>query len=45
MDAGEERVTNEDMLEQLRAKARRVHRRAFITALVITLMALVFPAK
>lgn len=45
MDKGEEPVTNEALLEQLRAKARLIHRRALITALAITLLALVFPVK
>jgi hypothetical protein len=45
MDAGEERMTNEPLIEQLRVKASRVHRRALITALAITLVALLFPVK
>jgi hypothetical protein len=45
MDTGEERLTNDDLIEQLRLNARRIHRRALITALAITLLALVFPTK
>lgn len=45
MDKGEEPLTDEDSIEQLRVKARRIHRRALITALAITLLALVYPMK
>lgn len=45
MDAGEEPVGDEDLIEQSRGKARRIHRRALITAAAITALALVFPSK
>jgi hypothetical protein len=44
MDAGEEKVEDEGLLAQLRAKARKIHRRALITALIVTLVALAFPS-
>ena len=43
MDAGEERVTDESLVAQLRVKARQINRRALITAVVITLVTLIFP--
>jgi hypothetical protein len=43
MDAGEESLTDDNLIEQLRGKARRINRRALITAGVITLLALLFP--
>jgi len=43
MDAGEERVGDADLNAQLRAAARRIHRRALLTAVAITLVALAFP--
>lgn len=43
IDAGEEKLSDENLAEQLRIKARRIHRRALITAVVITLLALAFP--
>lgn len=43
LDAGEETIEDESLCEQLRDKARRIHRRALVTAVVITLLALVFP--
>jgi hypothetical protein len=43
MDTGEERIEDESLIEQLRSKARRINRRALITALAITLLTLVFP--
>ena len=43
MDAGEERIDDENLIEQLRAKARRINRRALVTAIAITLVALAFP--
>ncbi len=45
MDDGEKQVADEDLIERLRAKARRIHSRALITAFVITLLALFFPAR
>jgi hypothetical protein len=43
MDAGEEKVEDEAVVSRLRDKARRINRRALITAAVITLVTLVFP--
>ena len=43
MDAGEESVDDEELSERLRDKARRINRRAIITALAITVMTLAFP--
>lgn len=44
MDAGEESLDDEKLIEQLRVKARRINRRALITAGAITLVALLFPS-
>jgi hypothetical protein len=44
MDSGEESVGDEARAEELREKARRINRRALITAVAITLLALAFPA-
>ncbi|HYO62529.1 MAG TPA: hypothetical protein VER08_02620 [Pyrinomonadaceae bacterium] len=43
MDEGEETISDPARREALRAKAQRIHRRAFILAVVATLVALVFP--
>jgi hypothetical protein len=43
MDAGEEKIGDEELIEQLRVKARRINRRALITAVGVTLVALAFP--
>lgn len=43
MDAGEVSMSDAKLIGQLRDKARRINRRAIITALAITVMALVFP--
>jgi hypothetical protein len=43
MDAGEEKLDDEGLIERLRAKSRRINRRALITAAIITLLTLVFP--
>jgi Trk-type K+ transport system membrane component len=43
MDAGEEKVEDENLVEQLRQKARAINRRALITAIAITILALAFP--
>jgi hypothetical protein len=43
MDAGEEGIEDEALAERLRDKARRIHRRALVTAAAITVLALVFP--
>jgi hypothetical protein len=44
MDAGEESIGDEQLVSQLRSKARAINRRAIITAVVVTLVALAFPA-
>ena len=43
MDAGEEEIADEETAAQLRDKARRINRRALITAALITLLTLAFP--
>lgn len=43
LDDGEEQIVNNDLIEQLRDKARRTNRRALITAVAVTLVALIFP--
>ena len=43
MDTGEEKLPDENQAEQLRVKAQRIHRRALVTAIAITLLVLVFP--
>jgi hypothetical protein len=43
MDTGEESVDDAAMIEQLRDKARCINRRALVTALAITVLALAFP--
>ena len=43
MDAGEERLRDQNLIDKLRDKARRINRRAMITAVAITLLALAFP--
>jgi hypothetical protein len=43
MDAGEENLTDEHLIERLRGKSRLIHRRALVTAAAITLLTLVFP--
>jgi hypothetical protein len=43
MDAGEESIGDENLITQLRDKARRINRRAIITAVAATLLALAFP--
>jgi hypothetical protein len=44
MDAGEESLEDENLIEQLKEKARRINTRAVITAAAITLLALVYPS-
>jgi hypothetical protein len=44
MDAGEERIEDESLIAELRAGARRIHRRALTTAVIITLVVLAFPS-
>jgi hypothetical protein len=43
LDAGEESLEDQNLIERLRARAKGIHRRAFITAIIITLVAVVFP--
>jgi hypothetical protein len=43
MDAGEEKIDDEDLIARLRDKARSINRRALITAVVITAVTLAFP--
>ena len=45
MDDGEEKITDERTVEELRDKARWINRRALLTAAAITLLALVFPTQ
>jgi hypothetical protein len=45
MDAGEEPINDETMIESLRSRARSINRRALFTALVITVVALAFPSR
>lgn len=44
MDAGEEKVEDKEMVGQLRVQARKIHRRALVTAMIVTLVALAFPS-
>jgi hypothetical protein len=43
LDAGEARLDDENLIAELRGKSRRIHRRALVTAVTITLLTLVFP--
>jgi hypothetical protein len=43
MDTGEENLNEERLIVELRSKARRINRRALITAVGVTLVALAFP--
>ena len=43
MDAGEERIEDDDLNTRLREKSRSITRRALITAAVITAVTLAFP--
>ncbi|MGI9106883.1 MAG: hypothetical protein ACR2G4_11615 [Pyrinomonadaceae bacterium] len=45
MDHGEESFDDAELSAELRRKARRINRRALVTAAAITLLALAFPAK
>lgn len=45
MDAGEEKIEDQAVIEDLRAKAKRINRRALITALIITLVVFLFPTR
>jgi len=43
MDAGIETINDAGLVERLRETAKGIHRRALITATVITLVTFVFP--
>jgi hypothetical protein len=45
MDAGEEPIEDRSAVEALRVKARRINRRALVTALGATLVAVAFPGR
>lgn len=45
MDQGEEKVGDEGLVKKLRAQARKIHRRALIMAVLLTLAALVYPSR
>jgi len=44
LDAGEVDVGDEKLVEQLRNKARKINRRAIVVAVVVTMVALAYPA-
>jgi hypothetical protein len=44
MDAGEESIEDELEVKELRHTAGRIHRRALITAIIVTAVALAFPS-
>jgi hypothetical protein len=43
MDEGEERIDDERLVGELRGAARRINRRAIMTAVIVTAVALAFP--
>ena len=43
MDTGEETISDQNLIAQLRSKARAINRRALITAALITALAIAFP--
>ncbi|MGH9944979.1 MAG: hypothetical protein ACRD9R_21730 [Pyrinomonadaceae bacterium] len=45
LDAGEKSLDDAALIAQLRDKAHRINRRALVTAVGITLVALAFPAR
>jgi hypothetical protein len=45
MDEGEESIEDEEMVQELRSKSRRINRLALITALAITVVTLIFPSS
>jgi hypothetical protein len=45
MDTGEQPIADDNLIEQLRSRARTINRRALFTATVITIVALVFPSR
>lgn len=44
MDSGEEKIEDEGLNAKLRGVSRKIHRRALITAIVITLVTILFPS-
>lgn len=45
MDDGERKLNDDEQVNELQTKARRINRRASITAVLITILALAFPAN
>ena len=45
LDAGEEKIEDEKLIASLRRTARTINRRALLTAIVVTVVALVFPYR
>ncbi|HEV2707830.1 MAG TPA: hypothetical protein VGV59_18060 [Pyrinomonadaceae bacterium] len=45
MDAGEEPIADQSLVERLRAKARIINRRALVTAIGVTLVTVAFPGR
>ena len=43
MDRGEEKIEDENLVGRIRLQARRIHRRALVLALVLTVIAVIFP--
>jgi hypothetical protein len=43
MDVGEAELEDEKMIERLRENARKINRRALVTAVLITLVVIIFP--
>lgn len=43
LDTGEEQIEDAKLVAQLKARARSIHLRSLITALIITLLTFVFP--
>lgn len=44
LDTGEEKLSDETLIEQLRGKARQINRRAIITAVIATVVVFAFPS-
>ena len=43
MDEGEKQLLDDEQVKELKLRARRINRRALITAILITILALAFP--
>ena len=43
IDAGEQKIEDQKLVARLRVKARRIHQRALVLAVALTLLILVFP--